>query len=106
MSSLDPSHIPRFTAREKHTGNPTVVQARTHSGSGSDPTKHVVVIPDLRFERSYLKSIAPYVRTRRVSDGAAGGSEVREVVDIKWNKVLWITVRDQLVSPLLQGAIW
>lgn len=106
MTSLDPSHIPHLAAREKHAGNSAAIQVRPRSGSGSGSAKHVAVIPDLRFERSYLKSIAPYVRTRRVAAGADGIGEAREVVDVEWKKVLWITARDQLFSPLVQGSLW
>lgn len=42
-------------------------------------------LPDLRFEQSYLKSI----------EAAAG-----------WQGVLYITVRDQVFLPLVQGALW
>ncbi|KAF9010114.1 hypothetical protein BDQ17DRAFT_1273845 [Cyathus striatus] len=87
-------------------------------------------IPDLRFEYSYLRSIRPYVQLRRSTplpedsdDGeyekigltlaekgkqkqsdipAVGG----EIIDVQWNKVLWVTTRDQVISPLLQGALW
>ncbi|KAI0263212.1 hypothetical protein BC834DRAFT_997638 [Gloeopeniophorella convolvens] len=44
------------------------------------------VIPDLRFEPTYLAKIAT----------APPG----------WQSVLWITTRDQVISPLLQGALW
>ncbi|KAH9967805.1 hypothetical protein BJV74DRAFT_277221 [Russula compacta] len=43
-------------------------------------------IPDLRFEPTYLAKLA----------AASPG----------WQSVVWITVRDQVISPLLQGAIW
>ncbi|KAF2843647.1 DUF1770-domain-containing protein [Patellaria atrata CBS 101060] len=42
-------------------------------------------LPDLRFEQSYLKSI----------EQAEG-----------WGPVLYITVRDQVFLPLLQGTLW
>ncbi|KAI3614088.1 hypothetical protein WG66_010820 [Moniliophthora roreri] len=82
-------------------------------------------IPDLRFERSYLKSIQPYVNFHRT-----GESEVlshsfvdveaddedkdeekpspgpSEVIDIQWGHVFWVTTRDQVLSPLLQGTLW
>lgn len=29
-----------------------------------------------------------------------------ETLQIRWGKVLWITMRDQVVSPFLQGAAW
>jgi hypothetical protein len=44
------------------------------------------VIPDLRFEPTYLAKVA----------GAGPG----------WKSVLLVTVRDQVISPLVQGALW
>ena len=49
--------------------------------------------------------------------GAAGEGEVEsghqavgayagEVVRVQWGRVIWITTRDQVLSPLLQGAVW
>ncbi|KLJ08649.1 hypothetical protein EMPG_15913 [Blastomyces silverae] len=42
-------------------------------------------LPDLRFEQSYLASLK--------------GAET-------WQKVAWITLRDQVFLPLLQGTLW
>ncbi|KAI1131516.1 hypothetical protein F5Y10DRAFT_59509 [Nemania abortiva] len=42
-------------------------------------------MPDLRFEQSYLHSIA--------------GAET-------WGRVVWITVRDQVMMPLAQGVLY
>ncbi|KZZ93935.1 hypothetical protein AAP_02028 [Ascosphaera apis ARSEF 7405] len=42
-------------------------------------------IPDLRFEQTYLKSI---------KDAAT------------WQKVAWITIRDQIILPFAQGTLW
>ncbi|KAL2068007.1 hypothetical protein VTL71DRAFT_16105 [Oculimacula yallundae] len=42
-------------------------------------------LPDLRFEQSYLASIAG--------------------VESRWG-IAWITLRDQLVLPLVQGMVW
>jgi hypothetical protein len=84
------------------------------------------VIPDLRFEASYLRSISPYVHvsegsmvdsdsTRQESAPEKGKAKVTEketstqighAVRIEWASVAWITVRDQVISPLLQGALW
>jgi len=121
------------------------------------------VIPDLRFEQSYLRSIASHVQVSdapapeldfsqedtpfigkskgkekalnvandwtgyhivdakkdaegvpppRVATaegkaaGPASGLSSTQVVKIDWVKVAWVTSRDQMISPLLQGAIW
>ncbi|KAI5123226.1 hypothetical protein M0805_001315 [Coniferiporia weirii] len=101
MTTLDPAHFPQLhrPSRGKHAGD-AVVQSRSRAGSGS-LTHGIKTIPDMRFEQSYLKSIALHVKTRRVDeDGPI------EVVGIDWRKVAWITARDQLISPLLQGAVW
>lgn len=98
------------------------------------------VIPDLRFEHSYLRSVQPYVQIER-STSASVLTDVHsidpaheyerinipgdqketeendkilfstpflasEIIRVQWGKVIWITVRDQVVSPLLQGALW
>ncbi|KAI9877062.1 MAG: hypothetical protein M1830_004912 [Pleopsidium flavum] len=42
-------------------------------------------LPDLRFEQSYLASLK--------------GADT-------WGRVVWITVRDQLFLPLIQGTLW
>ncbi|KDQ58799.1 hypothetical protein JAAARDRAFT_34655 [Jaapia argillacea MUCL 33604] len=71
------------------------------------------VIPDMRFEQSYLKKIEKFVHVeeREAGNGKKkeghGESRIRDVeVRVEWNKVIWITTRDQVISPLLQGAIW
>jgi len=91
-------------------------------------------IPDLRFEYSYLRSIQPYITIRRSSDGGEscratvgkgtyeelGGAEdveeerwltttanaPSELITVEWGRVAWITARDQVISPLLQGLLW
>jgi len=104
------------------------------------------VIPDLRFEYSYLRSIRPYVSIERIialdarsamkvelvaeddyiSLGAEGKekelleedrlvvpklqstmvSGPREIIHLQWQKIFWVTLRDQVISPFLQGALW
>lgn len=66
---------------------------------------------DLRFEQTYLKSIAPHVRlTAPESDeGEKRGDLVRpeaQRLDIRWGMVIWITARDQVLAPLFQGMLW
>lgn len=78
-------------------------------------------IPDFRFEYSYLRSIRPYVHVERLEptrspaeDGkgeSGAGSDretavLREIIEINWGRLLWITMRDQLLSPFAQGAVW
>ncbi|KAG5732232.1 hypothetical protein E4T56_gene11490 [Termitomyces sp. T112] len=73
-------------------------------------------IPDLRFEHSYLRSIQRFITARQdqTSSSVYGGKSkdevtlqtCSEVIDIQWTKVFWITMRDQVISPLLQGTLW
>ena len=117
MTSLDPSHLPDLTKKGSNSRGNAVVHPP--GGGPSSSHLHIPVIPDLRFEYSYLKSIAPYVRTRRIAatsvDEKHSTAEVDddtqedgsvEVVSIDWRKVAWITTRDQVISPLIQGAVW
>ncbi|KAI0326161.1 hypothetical protein GY45DRAFT_1259545 [Cubamyces sp. BRFM 1775] len=75
-------------------------------------------VPDLRFEYSYVRSVAPYVHIDSTTASGKGkekavlgsySGEVApsagEVVRVEWGNILWITTRDQLISPLLQGAL-
>lgn len=99
------------------------------------------IIPDLRFEYSYLRSIQQFIHLRRASspqtspnevpdellyeksEGKGKGREIQidlsqplttasssksavEVLEIEWSSVAWVTLRDQVISPLLQGALW
>ncbi|KAI0042755.1 hypothetical protein FA95DRAFT_535022 [Auriscalpium vulgare] len=68
------------------------------------------VIPDLRFEQTYLKKITPHIRLERgvrVKGKEKEGDHVAgEVVSVEWGKVIWITARDQVISPLVQGVLW
>ncbi|KAJ6558679.1 hypothetical protein B0H10DRAFT_1726356, partial [Mycena sp. CBHHK59/15] len=78
-------------------------------------------VPDLRFEYGFLKSVRPYFRLRPdpVSGDPKGKrkekegeppreatAESSEVLEIQWQDVAWVTTRDQVLSPLLQGALW
>jgi hypothetical protein len=66
-------------------------------------------VPDLRFEYGYLKSVRPYFRTASKGKGKekeADGAEPGDVLEIQWQDIAWVTTRDQVLSPLLQGALW
>ena len=84
--------------------------------------RRVPAVPDLRFEQSYLSSIRPFVHVERsfgetdAVDTKGKGKEKAadvtpdahvstEVITIRWGRVAWITTRDQIISPLLQGAV-
>ncbi len=75
-------------------------------------------IPDFRFEASYLKAIGPFVRwsqpwTRQVNThiNDSDDDECRErlsdgTVSLRWSGVLWVTIRDQVMLPVVQGTLW
>lgn len=122
-----------------------------------EPSRHtkLPVIPDLRFEYSYLKSIQQFIEVERLdggrrsqkkqaerfdqsflegydtlddapqsykankkdggyaeghelvgSDSSGIKSSPHEVIKVQWKNVLWVTMRDQVISPLVQGALW
>ncbi|KAJ8081814.1 hypothetical protein PM082_007660 [Marasmius tenuissimus] len=58
-------------------------------------------IPDLRFENSFLSKLHPFVQFRR-----AEGDGKAEVIEIQWGHVFWVTMRDQVLSPLVQGTLF
>lgn len=75
---MPPKRIPKPKAKPKNKHN-----------KRQQPTRSQIVrppIPDLRFEQSYLRSIAP-----------AKGN---------WLWVAILSLRDQLVMPLTQGFLW
>ncbi|EPT02192.1 hypothetical protein FOMPIDRAFT_1022991 [Fomitopsis schrenkii] len=84
--------------------------------------RRVPAVPDLRFEQSYLSSIRPYVHIERSSSSEGQNSAdqkgkgkavavqvdepvTTEVITIQWGRVAWVTTRDQILSPFLQGTV-
>ncbi|KAL6300382.1 hypothetical protein BKA93DRAFT_740539 [Sparassis latifolia] len=90
------------------------------------PHRRVVPLPDLRFEQSYLRLVAPYVRVERksaeeplrdrkgkgkavegwhVEDEVAGSTDAPsspgEVIHIQWGPVIWYTAREQIIGPFI-----
>lgn len=75
-------------------------------------------IPDLRFEHTYLKNIRPHIRVEHTEEQASESliqekSEEthdiltpRDVVHVAWGKMIWITTKEQIISPLVQGVLW
>jgi len=61
---------------------------------------------DLRFEQTYLKSIAPHVRLTTPASDEKRGYLAAQRLDIKWGGVIWVTTRDQVFAPMFQGMIW
>lgn len=96
------SHVGQASAYTKHHGS-----ARTSYRDISRPTLGL----DLRFEQTYLKSIAPHVRltTPAPDENEKRGDVMRlqgQQLDIKWGQVIWITTKDQILAPLFQGMLW
>jgi len=96
------SHVGKVSAYDKHYESAQVPQMDTSKSS---------LGLDLRFEQTYLKSIAPHVHlTTPVSDESEKrGDLVRpeaQRLDIKWGMVIWITTRDQVLAPMFQGMLW
>ncbi|WRT67013.1 uncharacterized protein IL334_003979 [Kwoniella shivajii] len=154
MTSLNPSHNPFSSSAQAihHTTTeddekpssssssfpdslPTVREQHHHHADHPKATKEgrkrvkqaLPIIPDLRFEQSYLLSIRPFLTPRPTAEGKAEKGPIEKgkpsgtlvtsseedrvfhwgrEVDVEWKKVVWVTLRDQIVSPLVQGALW
>jgi len=91
----------------------------THEPSTS--RLHKLPVPDLRFEYSYLKSIGKYVHRstapEQTIDEKAQAEDhsslepqreatAEDVYSIEWGWVSYITVRDQVIMPFVQGLVW
>ncbi|KAJ7621193.1 hypothetical protein FB45DRAFT_754312 [Roridomyces roridus] len=61
-------------------------------------------VPDLRFEYGFLKSVRPYFRLSKGKERET--ATPGDVLEIQWKDVAWVTTRDQVLSPLAQGALW
>jgi hypothetical protein len=134
--------IGRYVRLER-LGNNDSPSSRPWNQSSEEKLPELSVIPDLRFEYSYLKSIGRYVRLERfgnnnspssrlwnqsseeklledyenleLQDSATSPEEQSltqpglrsgEVMHIQWKNVIWFTIRDQIIAPFLQGALW
>ncbi|KAH7345604.1 hypothetical protein B0J17DRAFT_640508 [Rhizoctonia solani] len=130
MTSLDPSHLPEFGWKPQPRTRGEAVYEQQYAPL---PIK---TLPDLRFEQAYLSALKPFVhiRAEQVQDKAkAQGSVEEPVVEatslaepvgfdivsqgagvsrygiperIEWGKIAWVTIRDQVISPLVQGTVW
>jgi len=97
-SSPGRQHDIRFNSNNNNKKPPVVEPAPSEAASIPsdiiDPSRvirpvarrpRLPPLPDLRFEQSYLASLT--------------GAE-------SWRRIAWITVRDQLLFPLIQGTLW
>ncbi|EGG11822.1 uncharacterized protein MELLADRAFT_88876 [Melampsora larici-populina 98AG31] len=86
----------------------------------------VFSVPDLRFEQGYLMSIRPffYLKPPTDLDGIesrlthqpieddASNADIEDLFylgknfRVKWGLVAWVTVRDQIIYPMMQGCLW
>lgn len=84
-------------------------------------------IPDVRFEQTYLSRVLTCLHVEQQIPGRAGDvnppssiddpftaathvspviTSSQQITRIDWGKLAWITVRDQVIMPLLQGMLW
>lgn len=116
MTTVDPTHIPAaFRAGRRQLSKEQAAHHARHSSSGRSPLQ-MSHIKDFRFEPYFLETVAEYVRVveqdpyhrdEKYAEGSDIGVEgSRQIVVMNWSKVLWITIRDQVLNPLLQGAVW
>ncbi|KAF9814151.1 hypothetical protein IEO21_05289 [Rhodonia placenta] len=76
--------------------------------------RRIPIIPDLRLEQGFSKMMQPYIHVLRdpvndkgkeIASGGLGGAVSNEIIEIQWGRVAWITARESIISPLIQGAI-
>lgn len=87
-----------------------------HTAFSRSEAKPLRAVPDLRFEQSYMRSIKPYIHLEPRPEGHSAHAvklDVMPVVDserqiarLEWGQLIWVTTRDQVISPFLQGALW
>lgn len=87
IQSASLNRLPSSTSVLRPSSSSSPPTTTTHPLSPSPPHRQrpLPPLPDLRFQQSYLSSL----------QGAQN----------RW-EVAYITVRDQVVLPLLQGALW
>ncbi|KAJ7768293.1 hypothetical protein B0H16DRAFT_1365889 [Mycena metata] len=91
---------------------PFVAHDPKHAAPEQDHPRRTALttVPDLRFEYGFLRSVRPYFRLRPDSKGKGKEKETvtdsSDTLEIQWRDVAWVTTRDQVLSPLLQGALW
>lgn len=83
-------------------------------------------IPDIRFEQTYLSRVQTCLHVEEIAgrggdvdspsstdDSFTAATHVspvitssQQITHVYWGKLAWITVRDQVIMPLLQGMLW
>ncbi|KAG1729141.1 hypothetical protein EDB19DRAFT_1913512 [Suillus lakei] len=83
-------------------------------------------IPDIRFEQTYLSRVQTCLHVEEIAgrggsvdsplstdDPFTAATHVSPVINssqqitrIDWGRLAWITIRDQVFMPLLQGMLW
>lgn len=79
------SHVPESAITDDTDSIPSDVVDPSRMVRTVVRQKHLPPLPDLRFEQSYLASL-------KDAD--------------TWGRVAWITIRDQVILPLVQGTLW
>ncbi|KAF8317170.1 hypothetical protein DL93DRAFT_2165825 [Clavulina sp. PMI_390] len=132
MTTLDPAHIP---SRHDHRGQ-AVTRLPTSRGRKGPPIPDLRFEQSYLLSiQSFISFPAASTSTKPpkssnidhsvgrhesmqtseklglVDSGDSGQNEVIESLygvplDIRWRGVAWVTIRDQIISPLVQGALW
>ncbi|OJJ87178.1 DUF1770 domain-containing protein [Aspergillus glaucus CBS 516.65] len=84
-SASEKQHVPESAIMDDTDSIPSDVVDPSRMVRTMVRQKHLPPLPDLRFEQSYLASL-------KDAD--------------TWGRVAWITIRDQVILPLVQGTLW
>lgn len=87
-----------------------------HTAFSRSEGKPLMAVPDLRFEQSYMRSVKPYIHLEPRPEGHPSHAvkldvipvvdSERQIARLEWGQLIWVTTRDQVISPFLQGALW
>ncbi|KAF8601563.1 hypothetical protein BDV93DRAFT_608085 [Ceratobasidium sp. AG-I] len=136
MTSLDPSHLPDFGWKPQPRTRGEAVHETPHSGSRSGlpiralpdlrfeqsyllslkPFVHIRKEEVNSEEKSGARGTIekPTVEGTALAEPlgldvvvrSAGVSKYGIPERVEWGEIAWVTIRDQIISPLLQGAVW
>lgn len=105
MRSIQPYvHVERLSARE---GKPRPTDVELVDQAMLNESGFVTLDATLGMQGKEMeKGFAEGEVTLNPSSQTEPVSGPSEIIHLQWKKIAWVTVRDQVISPLVQGAAW